>query len=88
MDSHLCSMVESVAGRDRGMYAYVIGVSEEGYLLVADGRLRKVETPKRKKLKHIRLIADAPRLEEDKMTNRLIRESINEYKESHDNKEE
>ena len=81
-------MVESVAGRDRGMYAFVIGVSEEGYLLVADGRLRKVETPKRKKLKHIRFIADAPRLEEDKMTNRVIREIINEYKESHDNKEE
>lgn len=81
-------MVESVAGRDRGMYAFVVGRSEDGYLLLADGRLRKVEAPKRKKLKHIRLIADAPRLEEDKMTNRVIREIINEYRESHDNKEE
>lgn len=81
-------MVESVAGRDRGMLAYVIGVSEDGYLLVADGRLRKVETPKRKKLKHIRFIANAPRLDPDKMTNRCIREVINEYKESLDNKEE
>ena len=88
MDSHLCSMVESVAGRDRGMYAYVIGKTEDGMLLVADGRLRKVESPKRKKLKHIRFIAEAPRLEEEKMTNRSIREVIYEYKESLDNKEE
>ena len=88
MDIHLCSMVKSVAGRDCGMYAYVVGKTEEGFLLVADGRIRKVEAPKRKKLKHIRLIADAPRLDEDKMTNRVIREIINEYKESHDNKEE
>ena len=81
-------MVESVAGRDRGMYAFVVGKTEDGFLLVADGRIRKVEVPKRKKLKHIRLIADAPRLDEEKMTNRFIREAINEYKESHDNKEE
>lgn len=81
-------MVKSVAGRDRGMYAYVVGKTEEGFLLVADGRIRKVEAPKRKKLKHIRLIADAPRLDEEKMTNRFIREAINEYKESLDNKEE
>ncbi len=81
-------MVESVAGRDRGMLAYVVGTTEDGFVLVADGRLRKVETPKRKKLKHIRFIANAPRLDEEKMTNRFIRESINEYKESLDNKEE
>ncbi len=81
-------MVESVAGRDCGMYAYVVGTDENGYVLVADGRLRKVEAPKRKKLKHIRFIADAPRLDDDKMTNRFIREAINEYKESLTNKEE
>jgi ribosomal protein L14E/L6E/L27E len=42
-------MVKSVAGRDCGMYAYVVGKTEEGFLLVADGRIRKVEAPKRKK---------------------------------------
>ena len=49
-------IVESVAGRDQGRYFFVLDI-EGVYATIADGRIRKLEHPKRKKLKHLRLVA-------------------------------
>ena len=57
MDIAKSSIVRSVAGRDRGGYFFVLA-AEGDYLLLADGKRRRVEQPKRKKRKHVRL-ADA-----------------------------
>lgn len=46
-------VVVSAAGRDRGR-AFVVLAMEGEFAHVADGRLRKVEKPKKKKLKHLR----------------------------------
>ena len=52
MNDLLGQLVVSLAGRDKGCVCAVVGKSEdEGYVLIADGRIRKVETPKKKKLK-------------------------------------
>ena len=48
-------LVESTAGRDRGKLFYVIG-TEGVYALLANGKERPIERPKRKKLKHIRRV--------------------------------
>lgn len=46
------SIVRSIAGRDKG--GLFIVLSREGeYVFLANGELRKVDRPKRKKLKHI-----------------------------------
>ena len=46
------SVVRSKAGRDKGDYFIVL--SREGeYAYLANGELRKVDHPKKKKLKHI-----------------------------------
>lgn len=45
--------VISLAGRDRGRTFIVTEVCGDGYIMIADGKLRKVEKPKRKKLKHV-----------------------------------
>ena len=46
------SIVRSIAGRDKGSLFIVI--SREGdYVYLANGELRKVDRPKRKKLKHL-----------------------------------
>lgn len=47
--------VMSLAGRDKDGYFCVIGTEGE-HLLLADGRHRKVDHPKRKKLKHLLFI--------------------------------
>lgn len=82
MNDYLGLMVISLAGRDKGKIAAVVDVVDEKYVLIADGRTRKTESPKKKKLKHIRVIAGVDerltRLEPGKLTNRLIRERVKE----------
>ncbi|MBR5859568.1 MAG: RNA-binding protein [Clostridia bacterium] len=81
MNDLLGQLFISLAGRDKDLICTVVGIPEdEGYVLIADGKVRKVENPKKKKLKHLKPI-DHERLSEDKLTNRFIREAINEYRE-------
>ena len=79
MNDLLGHLVVSLAGRDKGCICAVVGKSDdEGCVLIADGRIRKVEKPKKKKLKHLKHIEWHP-LTEDKLTNRFIREAVNTY---------
>ena len=55
MDISKSDIIESLAGRDKGKLFYVIE-TEENFVLIADGRGRKLENPKRKKLKHVRRV--------------------------------
>ena len=81
MDDLTGSLALSLAGRDKGMLCVITGVSpEDGFVFTADGRTRKVEAPKKKKLKHLKLVdwvpEDLRRIEAAHFTNRLIREHI------------
>lgn len=82
MDNYLGLMVISLAGRDKGKIAAVVSVVDDKFVMIADGRDRKTEIPKKKKLKHIRMITGVNesllRLESEKLTNKFIRERINE----------
>lgn len=84
-DSWLNRAVVSLAGRDRGEICLVL--REEGeYLYLADGRVRPVERPKKKKRKHARLLADACgepiRFDGELFTNRFVRLWLNSIKET------
>lgn len=46
-------LVQSIAGRDKGMLFYVID-TDGVYVSLANGKERRVEKPKRKKEKHVR----------------------------------
>ena len=48
----LGQVVLSKAGKDRGSF-YAIVLEEEEFAFIADGRLRKVEKPKRKRKTHL-----------------------------------
>lgn len=50
-------LVLSMAGRDKGNL-FVILKLEQDYLILADGRSRTVEHPKRKKKKHVQYIGE------------------------------
>ncbi len=45
-------LVRSKAGRDKGSDFIVIKV-ENGHVYVADGRMRRLENPKKKKFRHV-----------------------------------
>lgn len=46
-------VVYSRAGRDIGKLFVIVGIIDENHVLIVDGDYRKVEQPKKKKLKHI-----------------------------------
>lgn len=52
MDVLVGSVVRSKAGRDKGSYFMVLAREGE-YAYLANGELRKVDCPKKKKLKHL-----------------------------------
>ena len=51
-DIQISDVVISLRGRDQGELYYVIGKQEE-FLLLANGKNRTLEEPKRKKQKHV-----------------------------------
>ena len=55
MDISKSDIVISLAGRDKDKLFYVID-TEDNYVFLADGKGRKLENPKRKKLKHVRRV--------------------------------
>jgi large subunit ribosomal protein L14e len=70
-------VVRSKAGRDKGRFFLVVGVADEEHLLIADGDLRKLEKPKKKKLKHLAVTAmecECPDI--DRLRNATVRKLI------------
>ena len=80
------SIVRSDAGRDKGKLFIVMAVQGE-YLLLADGKSRKVESPKRKKRRHVLFVAaDENRvsqkiISDEKVTNSELRRTLAAYRE-------
>ncbi len=72
------SIVRARAGRDKDNFFVVLEVSD-GYALIADGKRRKVENPKRKKLIH--LSETKTTLTETMDTNRKIRKALSDFSE-------
>lgn len=52
-DISLGQLVHSRAGRDKGKYFFVVDVINTEYVLLADGDLRSILKPKKKKIKHL-----------------------------------
>ena len=81
-DTWVGSIVLSLAGRDRKRLFVIVSLDEvNGYVYVADGKLRQIQHPKKKKSKHIRVVAhSSSELTEacldGTVTNRMIREAL------------
>ena len=81
------NIVRSDAGRDKGKLFVVLAVEGE-YLLLADGKSRKVESPKRKKRRHVLFVAaDENRLSDkiksgEKITNSELRRTLAGYRDA------
>ena len=56
MDIGKSDMIVSLAGRDKGQFFFVVDTDGD-FVLIADGKGRKLEKPKRKKKKHIQIVS-------------------------------
>jgi len=81
-DLSIGQIVISTAGRDKGYKFVVLCIIDDKYVYISDGDIRKVERPKKKKLKHLRklnYVAESikDKLEScDKLSNNEIRKLL------------
>ena len=81
MDIAKSNIVRSVAGRDTGSLFFVLA-TEGDFLLLADGKQRRLENPKRKRRKHVVLVGESHSLvakkirSSEKITNSELRKAI------------
>ena len=84
MDIARSDIVKAAAGRDKGKLFFVLGV-EDDLLLLADGKTRRLERPKRKKRKHVVFQAriDCRTTEKirsgDRLTNSELRKTLAQF---------
>ena len=89
MDIGLGSIVLAKAGRDKGDF-FVVVASEGEFAYICDGKTRKYDKPKKKKLKHLAVTHTVSALiceklgAGDKVTNNEIRRAIGEFRENHE----
>lgn len=89
MDAHPGEIVYATAGRDKGK-CFLVVQRDDNFVYLADGKARKVGTPKKKKLKHITLtgVIDqfiVNRLETvGKITNKEARSSLSHFQREKD----
>ncbi len=89
MQADVGHIVVSLAGRDKGRPFYVLK-TEENFVYLADGSLRKIENPKKKKAKHVKVLVEdfenrvsqKIRLDE-KVLNSEMRKALMDYSEAH-----
>lgn len=78
-------IVSSMAGHDFGNFYIIIGTDEK-YVYLADGKIRTVEHPKKKKKKHVQFMQEAVeelvsnQLQNRKITNEQIKYALKQFK--------
>jgi ribosomal protein L14E/L6E/L27E len=66
-------LAKSVAGHDKGSW-YAVVESEPGYVYIADGRRRKLDSPKKKNIKHVELTRKTVELQH--FTDKSLRKAL------------
>ena len=67
------SVVISSAGHDQGRFMVVVG-ADGGFVFVADGKERKLDSPKKKNIKHVRKTLSTIELEG--LTDKKLRQTL------------
>ena len=81
------NIVKSTAGRDEGDLFFVLDIQGE-FLLLADGKSRRVEKPKKKKCKHVSFVGESHSVvaekirSSEKITNSELRKALAAYTDS------
>ena len=78
MDICKGSLVYSLAGRDKGKIFVVLAL-ENDFVYLADGDTRRVEKPKRKKIKHVNRTNHVLEIDFDTISNSCLRKALSEY---------
>ncbi len=79
-DIAIGQVVKSKAGRDKDRIFLVLDIIDNENVFVVDGELRKLENPKKKRIKHLavykKVIEELQNAEENKIDNSYIRKLL------------
>lgn len=76
MNITIGSVVKCLAGREKNSFYVAVGI-HDGFVEIADGKERKLESPKRKNIKHISPTKTV--IDTKELTNKKLRKLINEF---------
>lgn len=82
------AVVRSTKGRDAGRLFLIVGELDDPYVLIADGDLRRLGKPKKKKIKHLAQTGVTLELIKEKLENQKkvfdaeLRSALKKFKES------
>lgn len=77
-------IVCSLSGKDKGYFMVIVGQTDDKYLLVSDGKHRKLDNPKQKNIKHLGFVGKTlsdEQLKSDKSIRKAIYGFMQRYKE-------
>ena len=80
-DARVGSVAVSMAGHDAGLLVIIIAGVDKNFVLVADGKTRKILSPKKKKMQHLSILtrlseADTAKLREGRCNDSFLRHAI------------
>ena len=80
-DPRVGDIAVSMAGHDAGLILVIVAGLDERYVLVADGKTRKLAAPKKKKMRHLHVITrlseeDAEHLRSGRANDSFLRRRI------------
>lgn len=78
MEAKTGMIVRSLSGRDKGRFMVIVSI-EKGFVYLADGKERKLASPKKKNEKHICLTKTMIRT--DDLTDKKLRDLLRSYAE-------
>ena len=84
MKIHTSDVICTLAGKEKGKCFFVVGTDGD-YVLIADGKSKKMDNPKCKRRKHVRFKAVSNSLVAEKLregkavTNSELRQGLKEY---------
>lgn len=85
MEFNTKTVVLSLAGHDKGKLFAILGIENENFVFIADGRQRKAQKPKKKKVKHLKVLGELSITRELELidaasaTNRELRSAIRSF---------
>lgn len=72
-------VVRSKKGRDEGKVYIIMEIIDDDFLLLVDGKLRKLDRPKKKKVKHLYIYKDVIDTEVSDFSDIYIRKKLLPY---------
>jgi len=79
------TVVKAVAGRDNGRFFAVTKICGDQYVLISDGKTRKLDRPKKKNIKHLKATGTVIKITE--ITDKKLKMTLRNFNSSDDESE-